>query len=147
MKMPKLKMSSDKEKVLARLRACSIFGWQAFVDALFGDGGIHSALDAQRRLIELLDGDPLPEGDREALRWVRENGGLQRVSDHLAYGEEVAGRVGIALYGSEDRVPVDLTPNKLEEELRRRLMPEGMEWLLEVWPKWSIRVLKMLRKF
>lgn len=23
------------------------------------------------------------------------------------------------------------------EEIKKRLMPEGMEWLLEVWPKWS----------
>ena len=76
-------MSSDKEKVLARLRACSIFGWQAFVDALFGDGGIHSAMDAQRRLINLLEGDHPTEEDRETLRWVRDQGGLKEVRKRI----------------------------------------------------------------
>lgn len=43
--------------------------------------------------------DLLPEDEREAIAWVREQGGLGAV--------------------------------------KKRLMPEGMEWLLEVWPKWS----------
>lgn len=72
--------------------------------------------------------DLLSEKDRETLRWVREHSGLQEVSNELAYGREVSGRVGIALYGTEDNVPAGLTPCKLEEELRKRLMPEGYVW-------------------
>lgn len=72
--------------------------------------------------------DLIFEEDRETLRWVKERGGLQKVSHELAYGREVSGRVGIALYGTEDNVPAGLTPCKLEEELRKRLMPEGYVW-------------------
>ena len=116
-------MSSDKETVLARLRACSVFGWQAFVDALFGDGGIHSAMDAQRRLIELLEGDPLPEEDCEALRWVREHGGLEALrrdfQDADSRRVELCASLGIDLEtGWSDAMAA----------MRPRLMPEGYEW-------------------
>ena len=43
--------------------------------------------------------DLLPDEDRKAIAWVREQGGL--------------------------------------DEVEKRLMPEGMEWLLDVWPKWD----------
>ena len=72
--------------------------------------------------------DLISEEDRETLRFVKEWGGLQEVGNELAYGREVSGRVGIALYGTEDNVPIGLTPHQIEEELRKRLMPEGYEW-------------------
>lgn len=33
--------------------------------------------------------------------------------------------------------PPECDLRSLDEAMNRRLMPEGMEWLLEVWPKWS----------
>lgn len=44
---------------------------------------------------------------------------------------DVAERLGFTRYGD------DYEPEDLLDALDRRLMPEGMEWLLEVWPKWS----------
>lgn len=46
---------------------------------------------------------------------------------------EVAERLGVAVGGC---LPSDYA-DAIGEALDRRLMPEGMEWLLDVWPKWS----------
>ena len=67
--------------------------------------------------------------DREAAEWVRERGGLSHVKDICHDFRAVVERLGIEWSESE--------LHGLMDALDRRLMPEGMEWLLEVWPKWS----------
>lgn len=46
---------------------------------------------------------------------------------------EAAERLGVAVGGC---LPSDYA-DAIGDALDRRLMPEGMEWLLDVWPKWS----------
>lgn len=69
--------------------------------------------------------DLLPEDDREALRWVREHGGIgavatmaDKLGDTLRWIRERAG------VGDDEVVDYD----ELLDALDRRLMPEGMEW-------------------
>ena len=75
----------------------------------------------------------LPE-EREAIAWVRENGGLgamqarvDTLQDTLDWLRERAG------VGNDELVDYD----ELLEALNRRLMPEGMEWLVEAWPRFE----------
>ena len=76
--------------------------------------------------------DLLSKEDREALRWVRGHGGLDEVrrdfQDAYNRRSELCAALGIDL---------DTGWSDAMDELDRRLMPEGMEWLLDVWPKWS----------
>lgn len=68
--------------------------------------------------------------DHEAAAWVRDYGGLLRVKArcYLADGtaDEVTGEGGDGF-----------TPKAILDELHRRLMPEGMEWLVEAWPRFD----------
>ena len=98
--------------------------------------------------------DALPPDDRDAIAWVREHGGVERVKQqryesipraayerkrrallgHIAECETALGkrREAIARLADENDAL------RLERaQMRPRLMPEGMEWLLDVWPKWS----------
>ena len=90
--------------------------------------------------------DLLPEEDREALAWVREHGGLESVKrrldwvvghcsteQQLDFDFWLSGRVMHELGFDGDMADRD----EVEQRLLARLMPEGMEWLIEVWPKWS----------
>ena len=96
--------------------------------------------------------DLLPEEEREAIAWVREHGGLERVKaqrresmpraayerkkagflGHIAECETALGRRNERIAELEERVRVRERANdELNEELnamRPRLMPEGMEW-------------------
>lgn len=76
--------------------------------------------------------DLLSDDDREALAWVREMGGVNA----LSMGFQDADNRRIELCSS---LGIDLETGWADAmvAMRRRLMPEGMEWLLEVWPKWS----------
>ena len=47
--------------------------------------------------------------------------------------DDIAARLGISVMGFDSQD----TRDRIMPVLERRLMPEGMEWLLEVWPKWS----------
>ena len=75
--------------------------------------------------------------DSEAIAWVREHGGLENVKESLAalelFAEGIEMDTGCAFYDESmgERCVA------LRNEVKSRLMPEGMEWLLEVWPKWS----------
>lgn len=82
--------------------------------------------------------DLLPEEDRKAITWVREHGGLEAVKASVHQGAmehgcllKVAEMLGTSIYDSSDNA------DALLEKLSERLMPEGMEWLLDVWPRWS----------
>lgn len=106
-----------------------------------------------RELREALGGAVTDE-DRDAAEWVRKRGGLDhvrvewnehvprdlyqrrrwRLLGHIAECETALGRRREIISKLTHRVS-DLTNENAE--LRRRAMPEGMEWLLEVWPRWS----------
>lgn len=89
--------------------------------------------------------DLLPQEDREAIAWVREHGGLDRVKaewrsrvpydlyerrrrrllDHIAECETALGRRNVRIDELGCRVKALTNENA---ELRRRAIPEGMEW-------------------
>ncbi|OUN47335.1 hypothetical protein B5G20_05050 [Collinsella sp. An7] len=76
--------------------------------------------------------DLLPEEEREALRWVRGHGGLDEVrrdfQDAYNRRSELCAALGI---------DPDTGWSDAMAELDRRLMPEGMEWLVESWPRFE----------
>ena len=75
--------------------------------------------------------------DIEAARWVRDHGGLEHLKSSLSALELFA--EGIEM--DTGRVFYDESMGErcvaLRNEVKSRLMPEGMAWLLDVWPKWS----------
>lgn len=97
--------------------------------------------DAAMRLADLIDPgedttvsayDLLSKEEREALRWVHGHGGLDEVRRDFqdAYNRhvELCAALGIDMNtGWSDAMA----------EIMKRLMPEGMEWLLEAWPRFD----------
>lgn len=79
--------------------------------------------------------DLIPEADRESLRWVREHGGLYAVETRWDNDTQLADAVIHALwpYG----VPDGGGNEDVMDELSKRLMPEGMGWLVEAWPRFE----------
>ena len=78
--------------------------------------------------------------DHDALLWMDEHGGLGQVKMDCAMGDgfadladRVAAKLGVDVEGldAQDSEPV------IMDAIDRRLVPDGMEWLLEVWPRWS----------
>ena len=92
--------------------------------------------------------------DADAIAWVREHGGLdhvksewrsrvpynlyerrrQRLLGHIAECETALGRRRESINAMNRRIDY-LTCER--DELRKRLMPEGMEWLVEAWPRFE----------
>lgn len=73
--------------------------------------------------------DLLPEDEREAIAWVREQGGLETVKASVHQGAvehgfllKIAEMLGTSIYDGSDNA------DALLEKLSERLMPEGMEW-------------------
>ena len=88
-----------------------------------------------RRLADLIDPgedvsvsayDLLPEEEREAIRWVREHGGLDALRHRVdvALAREVVAIGACSLLG----MPNDSGARDVMHALKSRLMPEGMEW-------------------
>ena len=90
--------------------------------------------------------DLLPQEDREAISWVREHGGLERVKNlldwvvghcstrqQLDFDFWLSGRVMHELGFEEDMADRD----EVGRRLLARLMPDGMEWLVEAWPRYE----------
>ena len=86
--------------------------------------------------------DLISDEDRETLRWVRDHGGLSSVQKEVSNYATLCR----SIQDADDRriemcsilgIDVDTGWSDACEDMRKRLMPEGMEWLLEVWPKWS----------
>ena len=84
--------------------------------------------------------------DREAAEWVRDHGGLESVKNllnwvighcstkqQLDFDFWLSGRVMYELGFDEDMADRD----EVERRLLARLMPEGMEWLVEAWPRFE----------
>ena len=70
--------------------------------------------------------DLLPEKDRETLRWVREQGGLDVVETRWDNDTQLADAVICALWPCG--IPDCGGNERIMDELSKRLMPEGMEW-------------------
>ena len=73
--------------------------------------------------------DLLPDEDREAIAWVREQGGLDLVKAFVHQGAvehgfllKIVHTLGTSIYDGTDNA------DALLDKLRKRLMPEGMEW-------------------
>ena len=98
--------------------------------------------------------DLLPEEEREAIAWVRDHGGIESVKaqrresmPRAAYERKKAGFLGHiaecerALGRRRDAITRLANENdtlRLEiAQMRPRLMPEGMEWLVEAWPRFE----------
>ena len=90
--------------------------------------------------------DLLPADEREAIAWVREHGGLDSVKklldwvvghcstrQQLDFDFWLSGRVMYELGFEEDMADRD----EVERRLLARLMPEGMEWLVDAWPRFE----------
>ena len=98
--------------------------------------------------------DLLPQEDRDAIAWVREHGGLEKIIQqrrdsvpradyerkldkrlrHIAECEEALRRRNVTISSLEKAA--DLLRRQIAE-MRPRLMPEGMEWLVEAWPRFE----------
>ena len=73
--------------------------------------------------------DLLPDEDREAIAWVREQGGLDLVKAFVHQGAvehgcllKIAEMLGTSIYDGTDNA------DALLDKLEKRLMPEGIEW-------------------
>ena len=108
-----------------------------------------------RELREALGGDEHDHADeREIIAWVREHGGLDHVKAewrsrvpydryerrrqsllrHIAECEDALGHRRRCIEELEGRVKALTTENA---EMRKRAMPEGMEWLVDAWPRFE----------
>ena len=67
--------------------------------------------------------DLLPEEDRKAIAWVRENGGFEEVKDYYECGRRIEP-------WNEQKADLYELMNECGgvEEIKKRLMPAGMEW-------------------
>ena len=98
--------------------------------------------------------DLLPEDEREAVAWVREHGGLERIKQQRreSVPREAYERKRRAWLGHIDECETALGKRRdaiarLADEndalrferaqMRPRLMPGGMEWLVESWPRFD----------
>ena len=78
--------------------------------------------------------DLLPQEEREAIAWVREHGGLEIVGNR-------DDALGYVLDWLRDLCGVKKDETKDLDEMMQtvesRLMPDGMEWLVEAWPRFE----------
>ena len=76
--------------------------------------------------------DALRPDDREAIAWVRDHGGIEVLRRMFQDADnrrvELCGALGIDL---------DKGWSEAMAAMRLRLMPEGMEWLVEAWPRFE----------
>ena len=98
-----------------------------------------AALRKRREHIKRLENAALErrtvrEEDREAAEWVREHGGLENVRDAWDEVVNLCATIGCE---PNDESEMLQALGDCTDIIIKRLMPEGMEWLLEVWPKWS----------
>ena len=95
--------------------------------------------------------DLLPSDEREAIAWVREHGGMEKVRDEWSRRSNLKRQLDSALAKVErqkrhimfvqtkcrERRKYIHELNKTIADMRPRLMPEGMEWLVEAWPRFE----------
>lgn len=112
------------------------------LDRIKSDRSWHACADA---------GMLLSEEDRGAIRWVSEHGGLDAVKKEwnlrgnfkrqLEKAQEKVERqqrhIEFVQGKCHERLVRIAALNKTVAEMRPRLMPEGMEWLVEAWPRFD----------
>ena len=95
--------------------------------------------------------DLLPADEREAIAWVRDHGGLKEVEKEWnarsnlkrslktaqAKVERQQRHIELVQGKYKARVHRIVELHKTIAEMRPRLMPEGMEWLVEAWPRFE----------
>ena len=114
-------------------------GWFSLSEAVMGRPAPRDEVVA--RLADLIDTgedttvdayDLLPVEDREALRWVHGHGGLEVLSRMFQDADnrrvELCGALGV-----DD----DMGWSDAMAEMVKRLMPEGMEGLVDAWPRFE----------
>ena len=125
-------------------------------DGPYSGGMIHISVQKLREICEQIEReqdaavndspcDAILTEDREAIAWVRAYGGIEKVKqDALCWNtaEHIAPTTldwlaRVCPVAGIEKCGYGVSLEKLEDVINRRLMPEGMEWLLEVWPKWS----------
>ena len=95
--------------------------------------------------------DLLSADEREAIAWVREHGGLDHVNEvwnnrsnlrrmyesERSKVERQQRHIEFVQGKCRERQGHIVDLSKMVDEMRPRLMPEGMEWLIEAWPKFE----------
>ena len=91
----------------------------------------------------LREADDISWRDADAIAWVESNGGVEECDRKVEASMEVADKYTLLrmelgkLLGYDLMGQLDASDEDLVEKIGKRLMPSGMEWLLDVWPKWS----------
>ena len=95
--------------------------------------------------------DAIRPEDREAAAWVRDHGGIEAVKETWnrrsnldrqleraqANVERQQRHIEFVQGKCHERLVRIAALNKAVDEMRPRLMPEGMEWLVEAWPRFE----------
>ena len=111
-----------------------------------GKDGAHGPKTLHAMALAALD-----DWDRDAIAWVREHGGIAYVKDAWNVRSNLKRQLDSALAKVErQQCHIEFVQRKCRErrerieeldkaiaEMRPRLMPEGMEWLVEAWPRFE----------
>ena len=73
--------------------------------------------------------------EAEALAWVHEHGGIDNVK--CIWDTQIPLALGLMTALYPDGMPDECSNDVVMDELHKRLMPEGMEWLVEAWPRFE----------
>ena len=114
-------------KTLHEIALSLLYGWDREAVDRERDRRLGIAADVSMSAYDLL-----PEDEREAVAWVREHGGLDAVRRMF----QDADSRRVELCGALD-IDLDKGWSEAMAAMRRRLMPEGMEWLVEAWPRFE----------
>ena len=103
-------------------------------DGPYSGGMIHISVQKLREICEQIERevDDISGRGSDVLAWVEEHGGLDAVRTSCGHADNRRVELCAAL-----GIDTDTGWSDAMAEMVKRLMPEGMEWLLEVWPKWS----------
>ena len=103
-------------------------------DGPYSGGMIHISVQRLREICEQIERevDDISGRGSDILAWVEEHGGLDAVRMSCGHADNRRVELCAAL-----GIDTDTGWSDAMAEMVKRLMPDGMEWLLEVWPKWS----------
>ena len=137
------------------------------VDGTYQGGYVAATEDISEQLRDIIDQIEREHAeDAEAVAWVRDHGGLEEVRRHWTLGVEASTACGMEVTDdasltsclhvlgclTEYDVPLahavvaerwpggrpdECGNDRVMGELRRRLVPDGMEWLVEAWPRFE----------
>ena len=104
-------------------------------DGPYSGGMVHISVQRLREICEQIERevDDISGYESDVLAFVEEKGGLDELKKQFEASDRSYNRKTfydrLALGWIEEHGGLDA--------VKERLMPEGMEWLFEVWPKWS----------